>query len=925
MEPQRARSGHLPTRRAALAVACGVALAAALGGSTPAWAAAAASAAPGGAAADASASGGFANFDRSLLAGAGGSAADLARFEHGNPVLPGIYNLDVYLGENWIGRMDVRFAAPSPDASAVPCASTDLLDRMGLAPVKSAAAAAARLQSPGACVGLGELIPGARLVLDMPNLRLDASVPQAYMNQMPRGWVNPTSWSAGVPAFLLNYNFNSYRTTSNGQGQTSTYLGLRAGLNIGLWQLRQDSTVTWQSGTASRSGQRHWQNIDTYVQRALPKWRSVLNIGDSYTDGAVFDSYGLRGVQLGTDDRMLPQSLRGYAPVVRGVADTNAKVTVSQNGMQIYQTTVAPGAFVIDDLYPTGYGGDLDVTVTEADGRQHGFKVPYASVAQLMRPGITRFDVAVGQLRDTALHDKPGVVQAAMQHGFGNRFTGYAGVQGSQGYAAALVGGAFNTRFGALALDVTQAHAVIPGNGTYNGQSFRVTYSKIVPETNTSLSVAAYRYSTSGFLSLNDAESARDYARRGLNALQYLPTNVQTIDGVPVQSLLTPAQIAALNGSAYNSNGLYTSRGLLQQRNRFTLTLNQQLGHDGSSLYANATANDYWNHNGRDTQFQLGYNSHFHRLAWGVSVSRGRTEFGGYDNQVFFNASLPLGDAPHAPSLSFNVNRDDNNGTQEQATLNGTLGQWNQFTYGASASHGGDGTGNTFSVNAGYNSPYATLNASVGHGNGYSQTSFGASGAVVAHQGGVTFGQPTGDTVAIAYAPGAAGAHVVNAPGVRVNRSGYALVPYLAPYQLDTVQIDPQGLPLGVQLDATSARVAPYAGAVVKVNFKSRYGRALIARIRMADGKPLPFGTEVQDAKGQAIGTVGQGGMALLRVAGQSGRLGAQWQDTQGVAHACSFAYAAPATKQPAQAQAVVDATCTMDGQAAAGHSGSAP
>ncbi len=917
MEPRRTPSSHSPLRRAALAVACGVALAAAMGWPHPAWAAAASAAAEGaGADASGGGGGGFANFDRSMLAGNGGNTTDLARFEHGNPVLPGIYNLDIYLDRNWIGRMDVRFAAPSPDASALPCVSTSLLDHIGLAPAKSAAAAAAQLQTANACVTLDRLIPGASLSVDMSDLRLDASVPQAYMNQKPRGWVDPTSWNAGVPAFLLNYNFDSYRTTSGGQNQTSTYLGLRTGLNIGLWQLRQDSTLTWQSGVAGRPGQRHWQNIDTYVQRALPKLRAVLSVGDSYTDGSVFDSYGLRGMQLATDDRMLPQSLRGYAPVVRGVAYTNAKVTVSQNGVQIYQTTVAPGSFVINDLYPTGYGGDLDVTVTEADGRQHSSKVPYASVAQLMRPGVTRFDIAAGQLRDNALLDKPRVIQASAQHGFSNRFTGYAGVQGSEGYASVLVGGAFNTNFGALALDVTQAHANIPGYGTHNGQSFRITYSKIIPETDTSLSVAADRYSTSGFLSLNDAESARDYARRGLNALQYLPSNVQTIDGVPVQSLLTPAQIAALNGTVYNSNGLYASRGLLQQRNRFTLTLSQQLGHNGSSLYANATVNDYWNRSGRDTQFQVGYNTHFRRLAFGASVSRGRSEYGGYDNQVFFNASLPLGETSHAPSLSFNASHDDNAGAQEQAVLSGSLGQWNQLTYGASASHGSDGTGNAVSVNAGYNSPYATLNASAGHGSGYSQASFNASGAVVAHKGGITFGQPMGDTVAIVHVPGAYGAHITNAPGLSVDRSGYALVPYLTPYQLDTIQIDPQGLPLGVQLDATSAQVVPYAGAVVMVDFKSKTGRALIARIRMSDGKPAPFGAQVFDAKDEALGVVGQAGLTLLRGVGPSGKLNVQWNDEQGAAHACAFPYTLPKPGKVATAYQQIQATCVADSTA---------
>jgi outer membrane usher protein len=906
MTRRRASRTHAPLLKyAALALACGAALGA-NAWTTPAHAAAAAAA------------GSFAEFDRSMLAGGDSNAAELARFAHGNLVLPGIYNVDVSVNQNWIGRLDVRFAAPAPGASAVPCVDQRLLDRMGLAPAKSAAGAVARLKTPGACVQLEQLIPDARMVYDQSDLKLDASIPQAYMGQMPRGYVDPASWDAGVPAFLLNYNLNTYHTSNNGQSQTSTYLGLNAGLNLGQWHFRQDSTISWQSGTASQPGQRHWQNINAYVRRDLPKLRSTLTIGDSYTDGAVFDSFSLRGVQLGTDDRMLPQSLRGYAPMVRGVADSNAKVSVTQNGVQIYQTTVAPGPFVIRDLYPAGYGGDLVVTVTEADGRTHSFTLPYASVAQSLRPGITRFDVAAGQLRDNGLKDKPGVLQATVQHGFSNLVTGYAGLQGSEGYAAALFGAAFNTRFGALALDITQAHAVIPGYGTHNGESLRVTYSKIIPKTDTTLSVAAYRYSTSGFMSLQNAEYARDYARRGLNTLQYLPSSIPMINGVPDLSLLTPAQRAALSGTAYNSDNLFTPTGLLQQKDRFTLTLSQRLGDHGGSLYANASINDYWNQHGRDTQFQFGYNNHFKRLAYGITLSRGRTQFGGYDNQVFVNASLPLGSKAYAPSLSVNLNHSDANGSQEQAVVNGTAGQWNQFVYGASASHSSGGTGSAFSVNAGYNSPYAILNASVGKGSGYSQESFGASGALVAHAGGVTFGQPLGDTAAVVHVPGAAGAHILNAPGVRVDHFGYALVPYLTPYQLDTIQIDPQGLPLGVQLDATSANIAPYAGAIVMVNFKSHYGQALIARIHTTNGKPLPFGTEIMDAKGQTIGTVGQGGLALLRVASKSGELIAKWQGAQGANQSCAFAYAVPESGNRAETQPPIALTCNAGKSVAA-------
>lgn len=829
-----------------------------------------------------------ASFDRSLLSGAGSNTTDLSRFEHGNVVLPGVYNVDVYLDRAWVGRRNVRFAAPSAQATAVPCLDRALFDQLGLHAVKLADVQA-QLADPKACVSLGSLIPGATMSFDMGTLRLDVSVPQVYMRQAPRGYVDPQYWDNGVPAGLLNYNLNSYRSSTSSQAQTNSYLGLDAGINLGPWHLRQDSTLTWQSASGDAPSRSHWQNIRSYVQRDLPAWRAQLTLGDSYTDGQVFDSYGIRGVQLATDDRMLPDSMRGYAPVIRGVAQTNALVTVRQNGVQIYQTTVAPGPFAINDLYPTGYGGSLDVTVTEADGRVRSFSVPYASVAQLLRPGTTRFGLVAGQLRIASLLHQPNVAQVTVQRGFNNLLTGYAGAVGSQGYAAALVGAAINTRYGALALDVTQSRASIPGGSAQSGQSMRVSYSKLVPQTDTSLSLAAYRYSTSGYLSLTDAAVARDYAQRGLDAFTYVAPATQTIDGVAASSLLTPAQQAALAGTTISEAAVSGTR-LQRQRNRFELTLSQRLGQDGGTLYFNGSASDYWDRRSTDVQYQLGYNNTFRRVTYGVSASRTRDLVGRYQTEYFLNLSVPLGNGARAPTLMFNLDHGAASGNTQQAILNGSLGEDSQFNYGASAAHN-DAAGSSGSIQGGYRSPYGLANASFGEGRGYSQASLGLSGAVVAHPGGITFGQPIGDTAGIIYVPGAAGARLQSAVGARVDGSGYALVPYLSPYTLNTVQIDPKGLPLDVQLDATSAQVAPHAGALVMLTFKTHNGRALIVRTRLADGTPLPFGAEVFDEKGQSLGMVGQGGQALVRGVSDSGQLTARWQDDSGVGRSCSFPY----------------------------------
>lgn len=105
----------------------------------------------------------------------------------------------------------------------------------------------------------------------------------------------------------------------------------------------------------------------------------------------------MRGVQLQSDIGMLPDNEISYTPVVRGIAETNATVEVSQNGFVIYSTNVPPGAFEITDIYPSGSNGDLEVKIIEADGRQRSFKQSYSYLPVMTRKGNLRYGLAAGE------------------------------------------------------------------------------------------------------------------------------------------------------------------------------------------------------------------------------------------------------------------------------------------------------------------------------------------------------------------------------------------------------------------------------------------------------------------------------------------------------------------------------------------------
>ncbi|MBN0832316.1 fimbria/pilus outer membrane usher protein, partial [Pseudomonas aeruginosa] len=115
---------------------------------------------------------------------------------------------------------------------------------------------------------------------------------------------------------------------------------------------------------------------------------------------------------------MLPDSLHGFAPTIRGIARTTAEVSVYQNGYSIYKTTVAPGAFEINDLYATGSAGDLYVNIKESDGSEQNFVVPFASLAILQREGQLDYALSSGRTRSGSSDDKEyNFIQSSLAYG----------------------------------------------------------------------------------------------------------------------------------------------------------------------------------------------------------------------------------------------------------------------------------------------------------------------------------------------------------------------------------------------------------------------------------------------------------------------------------------------------------------------------
>nr|WP_231402989.1 fimbria/pilus outer membrane usher protein [Caenimonas aquaedulcis] len=797
-------------------------------------------------------------FDPGFLIGRSGRGVDLRRFSSGNAMPAGTYRTDVVFNERILGTFDIRLEIDASGRQNLVCMDDALVRRLGLDASKASEAIQRVLLGPAretesaaptGCRPIGDVAAGGVARFDTTEQRLELSIPQIYLVRSARGYVPPERWDSGITAGLLSYRYSDFDVSSASSSTTQRFLGLRAGFNLGDYRLRHDGSYT--SGFDGRK----YQAIATHVQRAVPEWLSTLTLGDGHTDGQLFDSFGFRGVQLASDDQMLPDSLRGYAPVVRGEARTNARVSIRQNGVVLYETVVPPGPFAIGDMYAVGAGSDLQVTITEADGTQRVTAVPYASMPQLLRENAHRYAITLGTPRQGGGATDALLLQGTYQRGLTNWLTAQAGLQMTPRFAAVLVGGAVVTPVGAIALDATVSRFDAPDIGPQQGTSLRASYSKYIPSTLTNFLFAAYRHSTAHYYSLRDA-------------LQLLPAADGSVHSVPGRS-----------------------------REYASLTINQAIG-ASTSLALTSISQSYWDRPGHDRTFRLSVGRRIGRASVSLSLSRDLTVSGAAgSSRAMLTLDLPL-DGESGWTANSQVTRDRQQGMSVQAGVSGSAGE--DHRYGFNLNESRNSAGNSTSIGGIYRGALVTMSGSASRTPGSTQRSLNVDGGAVLHGGGVTFSNTLGDAVGLVHAPVAAGASVVGSPLSTVNADGYAVIPYLSPYNLNTVELDMQHASPDAQLDTTTELAVPRSGSVVLIDFKGRRGRSVLINARAEDGSALPFSATVTDESGRAVGLVGQGSRIEASVEGDSGRLLVRWGDDPG--DQCLLVYQLPPAAESAGA-----------------------
>ncbi|AMH17562.1 fimbrial protein [Hafnia paralvei] len=815
-------------------------------------------------------------FDESLFLG-GDFGKGLKRFNADNNTPAGKYSVDIYLNGRFIQRDSVDFVNNLAQKESEPCLSREFYVQSG---VNESALPQGDELAKSQCKSPETLLKGASWSFDQPRLRLDLYIPQALLTRSPRDAVPVESWDAGESLMFLNYSTNYYQSRyRSGSGGTSQYgfLGLKSGINLGLWQLRQQSSATYsQSPSRSRY---QWQSLQTYMQRPIAALDSNLMIGQSYSGGSLFGSMAYNGVKLETDQRMWPQSRRGYAPEIRGTAQTNARVVVSQNGRTIYETNVPQGPFVIDDLSSTHYEGDLKVEIIEADGRSSTFTVPFSAVPDSMRPGVSRYNAVVGRARDYG--DTQNLFgDFTYERGISNSFTGNLGLRIADDYQAILAGGVWSHWLGAFGLNTTWSHAQIDDNQSQSGWRVQASYSRTFDYTGTNVALAGYRYSTEGYRELSDVLGERASKKHG-------------------------------------SNNVFKS-DTLNQRNQFTAMINQSLG-DYGSLYLSGSVMDYYDNQSRNTQLQVGYSNSWKNISYNLAISRqqsvyrnqidmdgseqgrSRSYLGNTENLITLTFSIPLSFGGRDNYISTSLSHADSSGNSGQTSVSGMLDDAGTLNYSVYAGYQQNresqaGSTKNWGANLQKNSAFGTLNGSYSASSDYTQWGVGGRGAAVIHRGGITLGPYLSETFGLVEAKGAKGALVKNGQGARIDSNGYAIVPSLTPYRYNTISLDPKGINKHTELKSTQSRVIPYAGAAVKASFDTLSGYGVLIKAKINGTEALPMGASVLDDQNNVVGMSGQASLIYARVRERQGILTVKWGDSP--QEMCRVSYVLPESSE---------------------------
>lgn len=731
------------------------------------------------------------------------SIDDLSYLSAGNVIAPGNYHVSMNIGDSFIKEVNVQFKEEK-NKKVVACFTKEIIS---LLPLKKEVKSKIEnsYDNENKCVDINKYISDFNYDIDLSKLTLTLSIPQIYLNSIRSTLASESDWDDGVSVFMTNYNLNgSFSKNKETNDYSSLYLNLNNRLNIGAWRLR--SNLYYNQNKVGSNSYHKWKSNSTVITRGFNSLRSQLTAGQSVLGSTLFDSNSYIGITLASATEMLPESERGYSPTIKGIAESRSKITIRQNGNILYQEYINPGPYSIDNLNSVGSSGDYEVELTSAEGIVTKYVVPYSSLPNLLRKGSYNYSLTLGEL-DISGTKRNRFNQGSFGIGLPLDTTAYVGYQIANDYFSTGFGIAKDIgSLGAVSVDTIQAQAKINNDSMY-GSSYRILYAKAFNGTGTNIQLTGYRYSTSDYYTFSEA----NYRNSNLN-----------------DKLL------------FNNN--------VRRKNSFQVNISQSIG-DYGQLYIWGNTNTYWDGDANSKNIQIGWNKtlkEFNDIM--LSASYNKNTFSDISDDVFYlTISMPLSSSMSTDrmylsnSTSYNNSKYNNQTSVYGNTLNDKL----SYNFYQTISNEGKDSNERSNLNLRYKANITEFNVGTSYSRNFKELDYGATGALLIHQGGVIFSREANDTAILVEAKGASGARIDRAgESITISNNGYALIPYATAYHYNDISLSPDEVGMGYDIDGKVLRVAPTRGAISKVVFDVRKGYNFLVTLNHK-GKPIKFGTSV--------------------------------------------------------------------------------
>ncbi|EAN3408752.1 F4 (K88) fimbrial usher FaeD [Salmonella enterica] len=657
--------------------------------------------------------------------------------------------------------------------------------------------------------------PSVNVDFDVSTQSLALSIPQKGLVKMPEN----VDWDYGTSAFRVNYNANA----NAGRNNTSAFGSADLKANVGTWVVSSSATASGgDSGDNSAM-----INMFT-ATRAIRPLSADLAVGKTSTGDNLLGSTGTYGVSLSRNNSMKPGNL-GYTPVFSGIADGPSRVALMQNGRLLYSEMVPAGPFSITDV-PLYTSGDVTMTVTGENGREHVQNFPLSVMTGQLSPGQHEFSIAAG-MPDGDSDLKGGVLAASYGYGL-DGFTLRIGGMYNQDWLGASVGSVLGLGYlGAVSTDGAYATAKYL-DGSRSGNKVQLSWSKQLPLTNTGLRVSRSRQS-------EEYEDMSSFEPMGLWGQGNHGRRTKDEWNV---------------GISQSVSGLFSLSVSGWQR----------------SYYPVQTTGSYRNRddNGKDTGISGTLSTQIKGVSLNLGWSGSRNTQGENNWSSSMSVSVPFTLFERRYN-STSVSTGKDSGTAFTTGVSGSLND--RFSYGFGG--GRDSSGGVSSyLNASYCGVRAYLNGALNHSQSRRTSgSVSISGSVLAVPAAkdIIFSRTTGDTVAVVNVKDTPGVKVTSGNG-ETDSDGNLVVP-LNSYDWNMVTIDAGTLPLSTELINTSQKVVPTDKAVVWMPFDALKVKRYLLQVKQRNGEFVPGGTWARDSKNTPLGFMANNGVLMINAVDRPG------------------------------------------------------